>query len=158
MNPHKFDPFAALERVRAESSNVAPVAEHGPPQTPNRKQEQGGRSAPFSMSDGADWAYAFHERAGFLEYDCHVPRHDAERRALDELQARWRALHPMPPSDHDSGCVQCGGKNGSLVPHLARDRSHFWLHPACWPAFDKARRAEAMAALCDMIPGLPGRP
>lgn len=104
-----------------------------------------------------EWAYRFHERAGFLEHDCGHSRQEAEQRALHELEGQWLALNPPAPSDPQDGCVQCrkGGVGAAdLLPRLARNKSHLWLHQACWHAHEKVRRAEARAALEKMIPGL----
>jgi hypothetical protein len=103
-----------------------------------------------------EWTYRFHERAGFLEHDCGLSRHDAEQRALDELQSHWRALNPLTPSKQEAGCAQCGGLGGAdLVPVLAGKKDHAWVHSRCWAALDQARRSEAMAALRKLIPDLP---
>lgn len=104
-----------------------------------------------------EWTYRFHERAGFLEHDCHMSRHDAEQWALHELQGHWLALHPMPAGTPEGGCVQCGGDAGAidLLPHLAAGRGHFWIHSRCWPEFERARCAEALAALRRLVPDLP---
>jgi len=105
-----------------------------------------------------DWGAFFHERAGIREHDGHQSRQEAERLALAELIEHWRAVHPMPPSGRDNGCVHCrtGGGDPNLVPHLAGSKGAFWLHTTCWPAFNQARRLEARAALEKLIPDLHG--
>jgi hypothetical protein len=121
--------------------------------TPATPLQTGGYD-PWSAEE---WSYRFHERAGSLEHDCGLSRHDAERRALEELQGHWRALHPMPPSGPEIGCVQCGHGAGdsNLVPHLAAGKGAFWLHADCWPAFDQARCEEAQVALRKLLPEVP---
>lgn len=106
-----------------------------------------------------DWSAFFDERAGIREHDGRQTREEAERHALAETIEHWRALHPMPPSGPEIGCVHCGKGAGdpTLVPHLASGRGAFWLHTTCWPAFDRARREEALAALHRLIPDLSGR-
>ena len=47
--------------------------------------------------DPEDWQAAFDERAGHLEYDCHLPRAEAERLALADTVA---ALGPCPVTIH----------------------------------------------------------
>jgi hypothetical protein len=102
------------------------------------------------------WAAFFHERAGIREYDSRQSRQEAERQALAETVEHWRALHPVPPSGPEIGCVHCGKGAGdqTLVPHLAGSKDAFWLHTTCWPVFDHARRLETRAALKKMIPAL----
>ena len=49
-----------------------------------------------------EWAYRFHERAGFLEHDCGHSRQEAEQRALHEMEGvgwpftRWPPAAPRP--------------------------------------------------------------
>jgi hypothetical protein len=104
-----------------------------------------------------EWAYRFHERAGFLEHDCGHSHQEAEQRALHELEGHWLALHPVAASRPEAGCVHCGSGAGGadLMPRVARQRAHFWLHQRCWPAFERVRRTEARAALAKLIPDLP---
>ena len=96
-----------------------------------------------------DWGAFFDERAGIREYDGRQTRQEAERPALAETIEHWRALHPMPPSGPEIGCVHCGkgGGDPNLLPHLASGKGALWLHTTCWPAFDRARREEALSAL-----------
>jgi hypothetical protein len=103
-----------------------------------------------------DWGAFFHERAGIREYDGRQSRQEAERQALAETIEHWRALHPMPPSGPEMGCVHCGKGAGdqTLVPHLAGSKGAFWLHTTCWRVFDQTRRLGARAALEKLIPEL----
>jgi hypothetical protein len=105
-----------------------------------------------------EWSYRFHQRVGFLHHDCGVPLPEAQQRAIGELQGHWRALHPLEPSAPEGGCIQCGGVGGvDLVPVLAANRDHAWVHTHCWNALDQARRSAALAALRELIPDLPER-
>jgi hypothetical protein len=124
---------------QAQKSGLAPAI---PAIPATREPTQGDWTA-------EDWAYRFHERAGFLEHDCGLSRHDAEQRALHELQGHWLALHPMPPGTPEGGCVQCktGAGAPDLLPHVAAGKGHFWIHNRCWPEFENTRYSEALAGL-----------
>jgi hypothetical protein len=37
--------------------------------------------------------------------------------------------------------------NAALLPFGSEPGGHTWLHGACWPAWHRAREAEAIAAL-----------
>jgi hypothetical protein len=117
-------------------------------------QSQGDRGTVWTASD---WCAFFHERASIREYDGRQSRQEAERQALAETIEHWRAVHPMPPSGPEIGCVHCGkgACDPNLVPHLASGKGALWLHTTCWPAFNLARREEALAALRHLIPDLP---
>ena len=112
-----------------------------------------GGNHPWSAEE---WSYRFHERVGFLHHDCGMPLHDAEQRAIDELQGHWRALHPLEPSKPEAGCAHCGTLGGAdLVPILAGKKDHAWVHSRCWNALDQSRRSAALEALRKLIPDLP---
>ena len=130
------------------------VSQTAVPQNRPVGQQQG---APRTGWTAEDWGAFFHERAGIREYDGRQSRQEAERQALAETVEHWRAMNPLPASGPEIGCVYCGKGAGdlALVPHLASGKGALWLHTTCWPAFDLARREEALAALRHLIPDLP---
>jgi hypothetical protein len=97
--------------------------------------------------DAEDWLAFFDERAGIAEYDGQQTRKQAEATAGECCVIEWLNRHPEP-SDPDR-CAGCNkpGSQCLVVPFLAGDGSHTWLHPECWEAWHQARRREAVAAL-----------
>jgi hypothetical protein len=161
-----FDPRAAARRIQERTSPPAKVAKAANPAATTPDFSQISQISPPPSASrvlagqpwpAEEWRYRFHERAGFLEHDCHQSRQEAEQRALHELEGHWLALHPMPAGAPENGCVHCRKGAGAidLLPHVAAGKGHFWLHQRCWPAFEKARRTEARAALAKLIPDLP---
>jgi hypothetical protein len=153
-----FDPRAEAKRIQERVSD---------PANPAKPAKTGAGISRFSHFSHPsprpgdpwppeEWQYLYGERVGFLQNDCHLSRLEAEQRALHDLEAQWLALNPPAPSDPQDGCVQCRKGVGAtdLLPRLACNRSHLWLHQTCWPEYEKARRAEARAALVKMIPDL----
>jgi hypothetical protein len=100
-----------------------------------------------------DWVSFYSERAAIREYGGRQSRQEAEREALAETIEQWRAMHPLPPSGPEIGCIQCRTAAGDadLLPHVAAGKGHVWIHQRCWKAFDLARRQEARAALHKMV-------
>jgi hypothetical protein len=95
----------------------------------------------------ADWLAFYDERAGIAEYDGQQTRKQAEATAGECCVIEWLNQHPEP-SDPDS-CAGCNkpGSQCLVVPFLAGDGSHTWLHPECWEAWHQARRRKAVSAL-----------
>ena len=104
-----------------------------------------------------DWQFFFDERASIAEFDGGMPRAEAERRAF--ASPRDRMAQPQP----HAVCIRTvprlrrwGAKLSSpLLPFGSETRGHAWLHRACWPAWCRAREADAIAALAgmDIAPG-----
>jgi hypothetical protein len=159
-----LDALLARARQLADADRCSSVAVVAAPKGENQQANLPRKSTPTPATAATvatgwtpeDWRHLFHERAGFLEHDCHLSRVEAEQRATHELEAQWMALHAPAPSDPQNGCVQCrkGAGAADLLPRLARNKSHLWLHRACWPAYEKTRRAEARSALVRIIPDL----
>jgi hypothetical protein len=101
---------------------------------------------------GEDWEAYFHERAGFLEFDGGLPRSEAEARSFDCCVAQWLNRNPAPsPAGR---CVWCGGrgtKSAAVVPFGTEPGTHAWLHAECWQSWHDSRRAEAVAALHQLL-------
>jgi hypothetical protein len=98
-------------------------------------------------SNAEDWLALFHERAAVLEFDGHLPPSEAEARALEDCLIHW--LHQHPASSPAGQCAWCGrpeATGAAVVPFGVGER-HAWLHPRCWPAWCRRRRADALAAL-----------
>jgi hypothetical protein len=98
-----------------------------------------------------DWQVFFDERAGIAEFDGGMPRTEAERRAFACCVTEWLNCYPTPSLP--GRCLACGsGERPSdpLLPFGTETRGHTWLHRVCWPAWCRAREAEAIAALTSM--------
>jgi hypothetical protein len=90
----------------------------------------------------------FDECAGIAEFDGHLPRAEAEARAVACCVAEWLSKHPAqsPPEC----CAWCSGRQrsgASVFPFGTGLETHAWLHAECWPAWRNSREAEAVAAL-----------
>jgi hypothetical protein len=98
-----------------------------------------------------DWQVFFDERAAILEFDGRVPRAEAEARAFAYCVTQWINRNPTPsPSGR---CLACGGGERTadpLLPFGTDTSGHAWVHRACWPAWHRARKDEAIAALASM--------
>jgi hypothetical protein len=102
-----------------------------------------GRS-PFNPEE---WLALFHERAAILEFDRGLTRPEAEARALERCLVEWLNQHPASsPADHCAWCGNAESVCAAVVPFGIGER-HTWLHPHCWPAWHRRRRATALAAL-----------
>jgi hypothetical protein len=97
-----------------------------------------------------DWQVFFDERAGIAEFDGGLPRAEAERHAFACCITEWLNRNPTPSAP--GRCLACGGERSSdpLLPFGSETRGHAWLHRACWPAWCRAREAEAIAGLTSM--------
>jgi hypothetical protein len=95
-----------------------------------------------------DWQVFFDERAAIAEFDGGLSRPEAEARAFACCVTEWLNRNPTPSVP--GRCVACGGgeqPGDPLLPFGTDTRGHAWLHRACWPAWCRAREAEAIAAL-----------
>ncbi|MBM3492505.1 MAG: hypothetical protein FJX68_19110 [Alphaproteobacteria bacterium] len=97
---------------------------------------------------------AFEERAAILEYDAGLPRTEAERATVVEVAhecaiVRWLAANPPPVADPNTcaHCRQPETRDAALLPFLAGDDTHRWVHRRCWPDWHRARRLAAERAL-----------
>jgi len=102
-----------------------------------------------------DWQTFFDERAGIAEYDSGLPREEAEARAYVCCIAEFidRGAAPSDPGR----CAYCGAPDQGhygLVPLLANQSGHTWLHPACWESWFRGQQGDAAAALAAMGIGL----
>jgi hypothetical protein len=60
----------------------------------------------------------------------------------------WMDQHPAPSPP--GRCARCGrpeSHSAVVLPFGTELGTHTWLHAECWPAWHRARRAEAIAAL-----------
>jgi hypothetical protein len=95
-----------------------------------------------------DWQVYFDERAGIAEFDCGLPRAEAEARAFECCVVEW--LNRNPVSSAPGRCFGCGGGEDAidtLLPYGAGATGRAWLHLRCWGAWHASRRAEAVAVL-----------
>ena len=59
-------------------------------------------------------------------------------------------LNQNPAQSTPGHCLGCGGESwpgNPLLPFGTETHGHVWLHGACWPAWYRARQADAVAAL-----------
>jgi hypothetical protein len=86
------------------------------------------------------------------------PRHQAKDRSFESLIVEWLNQHPAPSAL--GRCLWCGtpeSPSAVVLPFGTEPGTHAWLHAECWPAWQLARRADAIAALAATGVG-PGRP
>jgi hypothetical protein len=97
--------------------------------------------------DAADWQAYFDERAGILEFDGGLLRHEAEARAWECCVAQWLIRNPVRSAPGQ--CHGCGenGAREPLLPYGTGEYGHIWLHQRCWNVWYADRKAEAVAAL-----------
>jgi hypothetical protein len=98
-----------------------------------------------------DWQVFFDERAAIAEFDGGLPRAVAEARAFECCVVEWLNRNPTPSVP--GRCLGCGGEQRPcdvLLPLGTDTSGHAWLHRSCWPAWHRAREAEAIAALSAM--------
>jgi hypothetical protein len=98
-----------------------------------------------------DWHVFFDERAGIAEFDCGLPRGQAEARAFACCAEEWLNRNPVrsPPGR----CLGFGGgdhPHDPLSPYGMENTGHAWLRSRCWPARYAGRKAGAVAALAAM--------
>ena len=94
-----------------------------------------------------DYQAFYDERAGIAEYDGRQTRGQAEAAAYEFCVTEWLNRHPEP-SQPDC-CAWCAkpGTECSIVPFLAGNGGHTWLHPECWEDWHQDRRSKAQQAL-----------
>jgi hypothetical protein len=97
---------------------------------------------------GENWRAYFDERVGIAEFDCGLPRDQAEARAFACCVVEWLSRNPV--RSLPGRCFGCGeGEHGQdpLLPFGVEPTGHAWLHSHCWEAWRASRTAEAIAAL-----------
>jgi hypothetical protein len=98
-----------------------------------------------------DWQVLFDERAAIGEYENGLTRERAEAIAFETCAATW--LNQDPVVSSAGFCVLCGAgdqPNDAVLPYGTTPPGAAWLHGGCWPAWSRARQAEAAAALAAM--------
>lgn len=104
-----------------------------------------------------DWNAYFYERAGILEYDSHLPRPEAERRAYGMTLVKWMDVH-RPSADKLDLCAHCQSDRTSavIIPCLSGSGGHYGVHDKCLPEALEVMRQQGIAALslCGLSPGL----
>ena len=98
-----------------------------------------------------DWQAFFDERAGIAEFDGGLPRPEAEARAFECCLVEWLNRHPQ--HSNPAYCARCEKPDRdrhTVVPFGTESHGHIWLHPECWDAWIRSRRAKAERALSAM--------
>jgi hypothetical protein len=81
--------------------------------------------------------------------------HDGRHRTLESRIVNWVNQNPTPSPP--GRCTWCGASESPsavVLPFGTEPGTHTWLHSECWPAWQKARRADAIAALRAIDPTL----
>jgi hypothetical protein len=95
-----------------------------------------------------EWRLFFDERVSIIEFDGGLPRVEAEARAFACCVVEWLNRNPeCSPPGRCLGCGQAEHAHDPLLPFGTESSGHAWLHSRCWPAWQTARRNEAVAAL-----------
>ena len=108
------------------------------------RPSQGGWSAEH-------WRAYFDERCAIAESNYGLPRAEAEAWASACCVIEWLNQHPAPSTP--GRCAWCGkpeSRRAVVLPFGTRSGTHAWLHGECWPAWHRARQAEAVVALKSM--------
>jgi hypothetical protein len=142
---------AAGVRVMADCENLVLEARAEPPQSlldalSRHKLAilaliQGGWSAEH-------WRAYFENCSAIAESNHGLPRAEAEARASAYCVIEWLNQHPAPSPP--GRCARCGRSESLraiVLPFGTEPGTHTWLHAECWPAWHRARRPEAIAAL-----------
>jgi hypothetical protein len=97
---------------------------------------------------GEDWLAYFDERAGIAEFDGGLARDQAETRAFDCCVVEWLNRNPVrSPPGRCLGCEGSEHAHDKLLPFGTEQTGHARLHSCRWPAWQAARKAEAIDAL-----------
>jgi hypothetical protein len=95
-----------------------------------------------------DWQAFFDERAAIAEFDGGLMRAEAVARAFECCIAEWLIRNPEHlPADHRFGCGGSEHPRDRLLPVGAGGASQVWANSCCYPAWNAARKAEAVALL-----------
>jgi hypothetical protein len=102
--------------------------------------------------DASDWREYHEERLAIASIDGEESEPEARRIAWECCLTRWRELNPV--ASDPGRCAHCGRTDepGNVVPFGIGP--HTWLHDRCWPAWDRARQAEAEAVLRPLLGGV----
>jgi hypothetical protein len=157
---HKAEIIALLSRGPAESSGAIQRA------TADAPLDVAAVASPVDIRlsklwHGEDYKALFDERAAIAEFDGGLTRSTAEEGAVEFCVAMW--LNRRPADSAAGHCAWCGNPESTVaaVVPFGVGEHHTWLHPRCWPAWHRRRRANALAALRSMgipVPGLPQPP
>ena len=148
---------AARVSIRVDGDYLDVSAEHEPPEALlellHRHKPELLRLLRPSLDgwSAEDWQAFFDERAAIYEFDGGLPRPEAETRAFDCCAVEWLNRNTTPSAP--GRCLNCGDgdRDGNLLLPFGTEASgHAWLHRGCWPAWYRAREAEAIAALASM--------
>jgi hypothetical protein len=98
-----------------------------------------------------NWHALFEEPAEIGEYKCGLSQHRAEANAFKACIATW--LNQNLVISPGGFCFHCGAAdqpNDALLPYGTTPPGAAWLHGGCWPAWSRARQAQATDALAAM--------
>ena len=142
----RFSKIEATSAVGAGGVATQQVAEPRAQPVPERHE------APADLEAALDDAFA--GQSAIAEHAGRQPRAEAERigtAGIERERAIVRWLNAHPPAVTDPGtCAYCRlpeRREAALLPFLAGDDTHRWVHAACWPDWHQARRLAAESAL-----------
>ena len=95
-----------------------------------------------------DYRLLYEERAAIAEIDGQLTRHEAGNIAFDSCVVAW--LHRHAVGSDPGRCAWCekpDREGHTIVPFLAEDNGHTWLHPECRRDWFQQRRQMAVRAL-----------
>jgi hypothetical protein len=81
-----------------------------------------------------------------------LPSQKAAELALACCAIKWLDQHPDPSAPGRCGwCGRPESRTAVVLPFGTESGTHAWLHSECWPAWHRARRANAVTALRAML-------
>jgi hypothetical protein len=150
LRQHKAEIIAILSSAPAKGPTPVKVTpagrrfEAGKPSTMAALPVESGKPKPW---DAADYKALFDERAAIFEFDGGLTRSEAEMKAIEYCVTEWLNRHPTSsPAGYCSWCGKPESPGATIIPFGVGER-HIWLHPLCWPAWHRWRRADALASL-----------
>jgi hypothetical protein len=154
----KFDPRKLLDREEGQAfhAKIANPAKDSTVQAPSvATLATLATLAPLAISNRVSL-----NPAAFIADQCDLgdkerrgklPAHQFEHRSFEARIVEWLNQRPAPSTP--GRCAWCGTTEtpGAVVlPFGTEPGTHAWLHAECWPAWHRARRAHAVAALRTM--------
>jgi hypothetical protein len=95
-----------------------------------------------------DWHTFFKERAAIAEFDGGLTGAEAVARAFKCCISGWLIRNPEhSPADYRFGCGGSEHPHDRLPPCGTGGAGQVWVHSRCHPAWNVARKAEAVALL-----------
>jgi hypothetical protein len=153
----KFGAFGSGVNLCAGEEGVWHCLEHSPnrPRNAERQSEAEQRisSQPLPLLPSASANWTNEDRRRRLEERSIIAMRSGLSRAAAEMAiefcvVEWLNVHPDPsPPGRCAWCSKPDSPGAVSAPFGTAPGTHAWLHPECWPAWQQARKANAIAAL-----------